>query len=257
MTMATYYNHQQPRMIDVLIADDHAIVRRGLRTLIAGEPDMKVAGEATDGYEVVYHARDLNPDVILMDLVMPGQSGLEALTQIKADDPDARVLVLTSFGDNERVFSAIRAGAAGYLLKDASPEQLLQAIHDVYNGESHLHPTIALKMLRELDNPTAPSPDRPLTEEPLTDREVEVLRLVAQGQSNQDIAKNLTISERTVGNHIGSILHKLHLANRTQAALYALKRGLVDLNSAAIIVPVTEEKEETVEEIEETEEPEV
>ena len=254
MTLAAYdYNHHhQPRMIDVLIADDHAIVRRGLRTLIAGEPDMTVAGEATDGYEVVYQAQELNPDVILLDLVMPGQSGLEALSQIKIDNPEARVLVLTSFGDNERVFSAIRAGAMGYLLKDASPEQLLQAIHDVYNGESHLHPTIALKMLRELDNPTLPAPDRPVADEALTEREVEVLRLVAQGLSNQDIAKDLTISERTVGNHIGSILRKLHLANRTQAALYALKRGLVDINSATLAIPEVEDEEpEIVEEPEE------
>lgn len=244
MTLGTFYNNQHSRMIDVLIADDHAIVRRGLRTLIAGEPDMKVAGEASDGYEVVNRARDLHPDVILLDLVMPGQSGLDALAQIKDDNPEARVLVLTSFGDNERVFSAIRAGASGYLLKDASPEQLLQAIHDVYNGESHLHPTIALKMLRELDNPVAPATDRPLTEEPLTEREVEVLRLVAQGLSNQEIAKTLTISERTVGNHIGSILRKLHLANRTQAALYALKRGLVDINTAPMMILPSEEEEE-------------
>jgi NarL family two-component system response regulator LiaR len=217
-------------MIDVLIADDHSIVRRGLRTLISGEPDMKVAGEAADGYDVVAQARELHPDVILLDLVMPGQNGLEALAQIKTENPEARVLVLTSFGDNDRVFSAIRAGASGYLLKDASPEQLLQAIHDVYNGESHLHPTIALKMLRELDNPDTETTNRPLTDDPLSEREVEVLRLVAQGASNQEIAKTLTISERTVGNHIGSILRKLHLANRTQAALYALRRGLVDIN---------------------------
>lgn len=222
------------KMIDVLIADDHAIVRRGLRTLISGEPDMQVAGEAADGYEVVSMTRELSPDVILLDLVMPGQNGLEAITQIKADNAEARVLVLTSFGDNDRVFAAIRAGASGYLLKDASPEQLLQAIHDVHNGESHLHPTIALKMLRELDNPVTAAANRPLTDDPLTEREVEVLRLVAQGLSNQEIAKTLTISERTVGNHIGSILRKLHLANRTQAALYALRRGLVDINNAVI-----------------------
>nr|HMT20176.1 response regulator transcription factor [Promineifilum sp.] len=189
MTLGLRYNNHRTSMIEVLIADDHAIVRRGLRTLIAGEADMDVAGEAMDGFEVVSRARDLNPDVILLDLVMPGQSGLEAITQIKSDNPDARVLVLTSFGDNERVFSAIRAGASGYLLKDASPEQLLQAIHDVYNGESHLHPTIALKMLRELDNPVTVAANRPLTEDPLTEREVEVLRLVAQGLSNQEIAK--------------------------------------------------------------------
>lgn len=233
MSISPVYNNWQMKTIDVLIADDHAIVRRGLRTLIAGEPDMVVAGEASDGYEVVVRARDLHPDVILMDLVMPGQSGLDAISQIKTDNPDARVLVLTSFGDNERVFAAIRAGAAGYLLKDASPEQLLQAIHDVDNGESHLHPTIALKLLREMDNPVAAADNRPLTEDPLTEREVEVLRLVAQGLSNQELAKLLSISERTVGNHIGSILRKLHLANRTQAALYALRRGLVDINTGS------------------------
>ena len=221
---------RQMNMIDVLIADDHAIVRRGLRTLIAGESDMAVSGEAADGFEAVTRARDLNPDVILLDLVMPGQGGLEAISQIKTQNPEAKVLVLTSFGDSERVFSAIRAGAAGFLLKDASPEQLLQAIHDVYNGESHLHPTIALKMLRELDNPSSSVAARPLADDPLTDREIEVLRLVAQGLSNQDISAILNISERTVGNHIGSILRKLHLANRTQAALYALRRGLADIS---------------------------
>ena len=252
MAVSANYLSRSLSTIGVLIADDHAIVRRGLRTLIAGEPDMTVAGEAADGYEVVVRARDLHPDVILLDLVMPGQSGLEAIGQIKADNPDARVLVLTSFGDNERVFSAIRAGASGYLLKDASPEQLLQAIHDVYNGESHLHPTIALKMLRELDNPVAAAANRPLTDDPLTEREVEVLRLVAQGLSNQEIAKTLTISERTVGNHIGSILRKLHLANRTQAALYALRRGLVDI-TAANALPA-EEKEAAEEEPAEAEE---
>ena len=231
-------NGRRRGTIGVLIADDHAIVRRGLNTLISGEADMRVVGEASDGYEVIERARELSPDVILLDLVLPGQSGLEAIGQLRADNPTARVLVLTSFGDNDRVFAAVRAGANGYLLKDASPEQLLQAIHDVYNGESHLHPTIALKMLRELDNPALATGNRPLTDDPLTEREVEVLRLVAQGLSNQDIAKELEISERTVGNHIGSILRKLHLANRTQAALYALRRGLVDINSAA---PVSEE----------------
>jgi len=231
-------NGRRRGTIGVLIADDHAIVRRGLNTLISGEADMRVVGEASDGYEVIERARELSPDVILLDLVLPGQSGLEAIGQLRADNPTARVLVLTSFGDNDRVFAAVRAGANGYLLKDASQEQLLQAIHDVYNGESHLHPTIALKMLRELDNPALATGNRPLTDDPLTEREVEVLRLVAQGLSNQDIAKELEISERTVGNHIGSILRKLHLANRTQAALYALRRGLVDINSAA---PVSEE----------------
>lgn len=217
-------------MIKILIADDHAIVRRGLRMLISGESDMEIVGEAANGIEAVELYRTLQPDIILLDLVMPGQSGLEALTQIRAEFPQACVLVLSTFGDNERVFAAIRGGASGYLLKDASPEQLLQAIHDVYNGESHLHPTIALKLLRELDNPVGSGITRPLTEDPLTEREVEVLRLVAQGLSNLEIGEVLEISERTVGNHIGSILRKLHLANRTQAALYALRRGLVEID---------------------------
>lgn len=217
-------------MIKILIADDHAIVRRGLRMLISGESDMEIIGEAANGLEAVELYRQLQPDIILLDLVMPGQSGLEALTQIRAEFPQACVLVLSTFGDNERVFAAIRGGASGYLLKDASPEQLLQAIHDVYNGESHLHPTIALKLLRELDNPVGSGIARPLTEDPLTEREVEVLRLVAQGLSNLEIGEVLEISERTVGNHIGSILRKLHLANRTQAALYALRRGLVEID---------------------------
>lgn len=233
MATGVSYDSRPEGRIKVFIADDHAIVRRGLRMLIDGEPDMEVVGEAANGLDTVTRVRSLRPDVILLDLVMPGQMGLEALLQIKQDDPAARVLILTSFGDNERVFTAVRSGAAGYLLKDASPEQLLQAIHDVYNGESHLHPTIALKMLRELDNsrPVLPNISDPDDDDDvLTSREVEVLRLVAQGQSNQEIAATLEISERTVGNHIGSMLRKLNLTNRTQAALYALRRGLVNMN---------------------------
>jgi NarL family two-component system response regulator LiaR len=217
--------NQKP--IRILIADDHAIVRKGLRTLIAGEPDMELAGEAADGIEAVRQARLLQPDIILLDMVMPRQSGLEAIGQIKADNPQARVLILTSFAEDDQVFPAIKAGALGYLLKDSTPEQLVQAIHDVHRGESSLHPTIALKLIRELDRP----PDLPPTKEPLTEREVEVLKLVARGLTNQEIAEMLVISERTVGNHIGNMLEKLHLANRTQAALYALRQGLVGLDN--------------------------
>jgi NarL family two-component system response regulator LiaR len=164
--------------------------------------------------------------VILLDMVMPRQDGLGAIGEIKGDDPEARILVLTSFDDDDRVFSAIKAGALGYLLKDSSPQQLIQAIHDVYNGRSSLHPTIALKVIRELNQPS----DLPPTEEPLTERELETLRLIAQGLTNQEIAEQLTISERTVGKHVSNILDKLHLANRTQAALYALRRGLASLD---------------------------
>jgi NarL family two-component system response regulator LiaR len=161
-----------------------------------------------------------------MDLVMPRQGGVEAIIEIKKEYPDARILVLTSFAEEEKVFSAIKAGALGYLLKDTSPEQLLQAIHDVYRGESSLHPTIALKLIRELRQPSSLPP----TNDPLTEREVEVVKLVAQGYTNQENADTLFISERTVGNHIGSMLSKLHLANRTQVALYALREGLASLD---------------------------
>jgi len=208
------------------MADDHAIVRKGLRTLIESESDMEVVGEASDGVEAVLKVRSLQPDVILMDLVMPRQGGVEAIIEIKKENPDARILVLTSFAEEEKVFSAIKAGALGYLLKDTSPEQLLQAIHDVYRGESSLHPTIALKLIRELRQPS----NLPPTNDPLTEREVEVVKLVAQGFTNQEIADTLFISERTVGNHIGSMLSKLHLANRTQVALYALREGLASLD---------------------------
>lgn len=212
--------------IRIFMADDHAIVRKGLRTLIESESDMEVVGEASDGVEAVLKVRSLQPDVILMDLVMPRQGGVEAIIEIKKENPDARILVLTSFAEEEKVFSAIKAGALGYLLKDTSPEQLLQAIHDVYRGESSLHPTIALKLIRELRQPSSLPP----TNDPLTEREVEVVKLVAQGFTNQEIADTLFISERTVGNHIGSMLSKLHLANRTQVALYALREGLASLD---------------------------
>lgn len=211
--------------IRILIADDHAIVREGLRTLITAKPGLELVGEAADGHEAVLLARTLEPDVILLDMIMPAKDGLEAIREIKTEKPEARILVLTSFSDDDKVFAAIKAGALGYLLKDSSPQQLLQAIQDVYRGQSSLHPTIALKLIRELNQP----PDLPPTEEPLTEREVETLRLVAQGLTNQEIAEKLSISERTVGKHVSNILEKLHLANRTQAALYALRKGLADL----------------------------
>jgi NarL family two-component system response regulator LiaR len=212
-------------VIRILIADDHAVVRKGLNTLIVSEPGMEVVGEAADGVEVVLKARSLKPDVILLDLIMPRQNGIEAIHQIKREDPQVRILVITSFAEDQMIFPAIKAGAQGYLLKDASPQQLLQAIRDVYKGESSLHPMVALKLIRELNQ----SSHLPPTESPLTERELIILKLVAQGLSNQEIADRLVISERTVGNHIGNILSKLHLANRTQAALYALREGIADL----------------------------
>jgi NarL family two-component system response regulator LiaR len=187
---------------------------------------MELAGEAKDGIEAVLKARSLQPDVIVLDLVMPRQDGIEALGQIKRENPDARILVLTSFAEDERVFAAIKAGALGYLLKDSSCQALLQAIGDVNRGESSLHPAIARKLIEELNRPSDLFPAQDL----LTEREVDVLGLVAQGLSNQEIAEKLVINERTVRNHVSNILGKLHLANRTQVALYALREGMAELD---------------------------
>jgi two-component system, NarL family, response regulator LiaR len=208
--------------IHVLIADDHAIVREGLRALIETEPGIELVGEACDGLEATRLAHALQPDVLLLDLVMPQQDGLEAIPEIQQRAPQTRILVLTSFAEDDKVFPAIKAGALGYLLKDTTPQRLLQAIRDVYSGESSLHPTIARKLVGELHWPSSPPP----VGEELTSREVQVVSLVAQGLSNQEIADRLVVSERTVRKHVSNILAKLHLANRTQAALYALRTGI-------------------------------
>jgi NarL family two-component system response regulator LiaR len=211
--------------IRILIADDHAVVREGVGAILAVQPDMELVGEAADGVEAVELALDLEPDVILLDLMMPRQDGLAAIRQIKRANSRARILVLTSFADDERVFPAIKAGALGYLLKDTPRDQLLQAIRDVAQGRASLHPAIALKVMRELNQPS----NLPATTDPLTARELETLRLIAQGLTNQEIAAELVIHERTVAKYVSSILSKLHLANRTQAALYALREGLASL----------------------------
>jgi len=211
--------------IRVLIADDHAIVRKGIRALLSVKPEIEVVGEASDGAEAVAQAQALCPDVILMDLVMPEMDGIEATRQIVEQQPGVRILVLTSFAADDKVFPAIKAGALGYLLKDSGPDDLVQAIHQVYRGEPALEPSIARKVLFELSQP----PKEPLTPEPLTERELEVLRLIAQGRSNREIAEHLVIAEMTVRTHVSNILSKLHLASRTQAALYALREGLASL----------------------------
>jgi len=214
-----------PTRVRVLIADDHAIVREGLAAIIATRSDMVLVGQASDGLEAVSLAQALQPDVILLDLVMPRLDGLAAIAEIKQTSPQARILVLTSFADDDRVFAAIKAGALGYFLKDTPRDQLLQAIYDVAHGQVSLHPQIALQVIRELDRP----PDLPPTRDPLTEREVETLRLIAQGLTNQEIAETLNIHERTVAKYVSNILDKLHLANRTQAALYALRQGWASL----------------------------
>ncbi len=216
----------ETKSIRILIVDDHRVVREGLHGFLAIEPGIVVVGEAADGIEAVSKARSLQPDVILLDLMMPRKDGIEAISDIIQENPEARILVLTSFDDADRVFSAIKAGALGYLTKDSSPEELIEAIRAVYAGRLSLEPDIALKMIRELNQP----PNLPPTEQPLAERELETLRLVAQGLTNQEIAEELNISERTVGKHVSNILGKLHLANRTQAALYALRRGLASLD---------------------------
>jgi NarL family two-component system response regulator LiaR len=212
--------------IRVLIADDHEIVRKGIRALLATKRDIQVVAEASDGAEAVTQAKIYNPDVVLMDLVMPKMDGIQATREITINQPGVHVLILTSFAADQQVFPAIKAGALGYLLKDSGPQELVQAIRQVYRGEPSLDPSIARKVLTELSNP----PRKPLTPDPLTARELEILRLVAQGKSNKEIAGTLVIAEETVHTHVSNILNKLHLASRTQAALYALKEGIASVD---------------------------
>jgi NarL family two-component system response regulator LiaR len=217
--------------IRILIADDHAVVRQGLRSLIEYQSDMKVVGEAADGMEAISRAQALHPDVVLLDLVMPHKSGLEAIPEIVSLGTEIRVLVLTSFGQDEQVFPAIKAGALGYLLKDTSPQDLLRAIREVHRGKSFLHPLVARKLIREISEPATSPP----IQDPLTERETQVLQLIARGLSNDAIADRLSLSERTVRNYVSTILNKLHLDNRVQAALYALQQGLINLEDAEIM----------------------
>jgi NarL family two-component system response regulator LiaR len=216
-----------PDPIRVLVADDHAIIRKGIAAVLEIVPDIELVGEARDGWEAVAQADRLRPDVILMDLVMPQLDGIEAIRRIKERHPETRILVLTTFAGEDKIFPAIQAGALGYHLKDSRPEELVQAIRQVHRGESSLHPVIARKVLEELSRPS----DRPPTPEPLTPRELEVLRLVAQGLENPEIAEKLVVAEATVRTHVSNITGKLHVASRTQAALYALREGIASLDS--------------------------
>lgn len=211
--------------IRVLIVDDHTVMREGLSALINSWSNMEVVGEAANGQEAISKARSLRPDIILMDLVMPGMGGVEAIAEIIRNDREARVLVLTSFSEDDKVIPAIQAGALGYMLKESSSKELIHAILDVYDGKLALHPALTRKVVRELGRP----PESRTSNDNLTERETEVLKLVAGGLSNLSIAEALGISEHTVARHISSLLDKLGLENRTQVALYAIRIGLVEL----------------------------
>ena len=217
---------QTTKAIRVLVVDDHAIIRKGIRAVLDLVPDIELVGEAENGVQAVELDRKLTPDVVLMDLMMPEMDGIECIKQIKTRRPGARILVLTNFAGEDMIFPAIKAGAMGYHLKDSSPEALIEAIRQINRDIVSLHPSIARKVLEELHGA---GEKRPLSEEPLTQRELEVLRLLAQGLENHEIATQLVISEATVRTHVSNILGKLHLASRTQAALYALREGLATL----------------------------
>nr|PZN51103.1 MAG: DNA-binding response regulator [Chloroflexota bacterium] len=206
--------------IRILIADDHAVVRQGLRMFLTLDSDLEVVGEAVDGQQALQLARELHPDVVLMDLLMPVMDGIQATSTLKQTMPDIEVIALTSVLEDSSVVSAIRAGAIGYLLKDTEADELIRAIKAAANGQVQLSPKAAARLMREVRAPESP--------EVLTERETEVLRLLAQGKSNKEIAHILTISEPTVKTHVSSILGKLHVSSRTQAALHAARIGLVD-----------------------------
>ncbi len=209
-------------MIRVLIADDHAVVRRGLRTFLELQEEIEVVAEAEDGEAAIAAAEQLAPDVALVDLVMPGVDGIAAIRGIRERSPATRVLVLTSFLDDDKLFPAVRAGAAGYLLKDVEPQELVSAIRTVHGGEALLHPAAASRLMAEL------AADGERRKPLLTARELEVLRLIARGLPNKLIARELGVSEKTVKTHVSNVLGKLGVTDRTQAALYALRHGLVD-----------------------------
>lgn len=209
------------KTLRILIADDHVIVREGLEAILSTQSDFELVGIATNGVEAVSLADQLQPDVILIDLVMPKMDGLTAIQNIRAANPQARILVLTSFADDERIFPAIKAGAMGYLLKDTLRQDLLQAIRNVAQGQISLHPEIARRMVREINQPPEHVPH------PLTEREQETLTFIADGLSNQEIAAKMGVHETTVAKYVSALLGKLGLSSRTQAALYALRHGLV------------------------------
>ena len=210
--------------IRILVVDDESVVREGIVAILSLQPTIDVVGEASDGAQAVEMASNLTPDVILLDMAMPNQDGLTTIPLLKEMLPSVRILVLTSFADSDLVYKAIKSGALGFMLKDARREQLIQAIHDVANGQASISPSIAVKVIQEFNHPS----EVMYTSSPLTTRELETLRLIARGMTNQEIADSLSVTERTVAKYVSNILDKLHLANRTQAALYAIREGLTE-----------------------------
>jgi NarL family two-component system response regulator LiaR len=210
--------------ITIIIADDHAIVRQGVRAFLEIQPDLAVVGEADAGEATVRMAAELVPDVVLMDLVMPGIGGVEATRQVKRVSPHTQVIVLTSYHEDEHIFPALRAGALSYVLKDVNPDELAETIRKAAKGESVLHPRVASRVVQEIRGEKGAAPNLFLE---LSNRELEVLRLIADGLSNAAIAGKLVISEKTVKGHVGNILSKLHMMDRTQAAVFAWQQGLM------------------------------
>ncbi len=213
-----------PDPITILLVDDHSVVRLGLKAYFATLPDLHVIGEAGSGQEAVKLVEQHAPDVVLMDLIMPGMDGVETTRQVKRVSPRTQVIVLTSYHDDEHIFPAIRAGALSYLLKDMDPDDLADAVRRAHAGEAVIHPRVAARLVKEISGIRHEAVN-PFNE--LTDRELEVLRHIAGGKNNQEIAEALVISEKTVKSHITNILSKLHLADRTQAAVYAWREGIV------------------------------
>ncbi len=209
--------------ISLLITDDHALVRQGIRAFLELQPDLAVVGETGSGEEAVRLAAELVPDVMLMDLVMPGIGGIEATRQAKLASPRSQVIVLTSYHSDEYIFPALRAGALSYVLKDVGPEELADTVRKASRGESVLHPRVAARVVQELRGTRR---DVPNLFTDLSERELEVLRLIAAGMPNAEIAERLTISEKTVKGHVSNILSKLHMMDHTQAAVFAWQQGL-------------------------------
>ena len=210
------------KKIRILVVEDQNVVREGLVAILNFQTDIEVVGEAEDGIRAVEVAKKTRPDVILLDMVMPRQDGLTTIPKLKMAVPDSKILVLSSFAESDKVFQAIKAGAMGYMLKDSTRVQLLQAIREIASGQAQLQPSMAMKVIHEFNKPS----EGAVMNQSLTPRELEALQLIARGYSNQEIATSLVVHERTIAKYVSNILYKLHVSNRTQAALYAIREGL-------------------------------